>query len=512
MTLDAGRKAHAYAIRAAEDATRHLAYEDAAVQYARALEMLGPDPQGSTATRCKCLIGLGEAQMRSGERDTALRTFDLAIECARELRSGAMLARIALGRAPGLISLEVGRHDVALGELLEEAINACPDDPELRAQLLARLAVARAWCTSREDLCTLLDEALADADRSGSARAHAFVRGARCVALWCPSNLDARSHETIDALLWAVRAGDRELEALARLYRIATLMEAGRIRALREEIETFERMAHELRQPHALWYETAFRVTWAYLEGRFADVRRLSQQLQERVHGMQLNARHHVVLHEVFLCVEQGHFERALDISTQMASIYPGYLSNCAWMLAELGRVSEARAMLDVITKDDLAGVHHDLNQLAVIAALTEACEILDDSIVAAKLYDLLLPYRERVIVIGYGYSSWGSAARTLAQLATILGRWHEAEQLFELSLELNARLGARTWVVRSHHGMARMLLRRGHDGDNRRARHHIEVALASARAVEMTSMRTRLETLERQLDVADASGQLPPH
>jgi eukaryotic-like serine/threonine-protein kinase len=213
-TLDDGQRALTHITRAAEEATRHFAYEDAAIQYGRALEVIGPSTEHAAATRCSLLIGLGESQIRSGERAAALRSFDLATELARALGSGPLLARIALGRAPGLISLEVGREDRTLIELLGEALRACPEDPELRSQLLARLAVARAWSATPEERLQLVGEAIAAADSSNSARAQAFARGARCMALWSPANLESRVHDTVDALRWAVRAGDRELGKL----------------------------------------------------------------------------------------------------------------------------------------------------------------------------------------------------------------------------------------------------------------------------------------------------------
>ena len=53
--------------------------------------------------------------------------------------------------------------------------------------------------------------------------------------------------------------------------------------------------------------------------------------------------------------------------------------------------------------------------------------------------------------------------------LASTLGEWDRAEEHFELALELNQAMGARTWVAHTAYEYARMLLASG-DGESRAA------------------------------------------
>jgi hypothetical protein len=86
------------------------------------------------------LLGLGEAQARSGDDVGARTTFLSAAEAARSCGSGERLARAALGYG-GRFVWTVMRGDPHIIPLIEEAIRSLPpDDSELRARVVARLA------------------------------------------------------------------------------------------------------------------------------------------------------------------------------------------------------------------------------------------------------------------------------------------------------------------------------------------------------------------------------------
>jgi DNA-binding winged helix-turn-helix (wHTH) protein/tetratricopeptide (TPR) repeat protein len=495
---DGGCKGLEYSTQAAELATRRLAYEDAALQWRRALEMLElkrtPD---YTRCRSELLIGLGESYVRSGERSAADAAFRAAAEHARDLRSGELLARIALGRAPGLIALEIDRPDVELISLLHEALELCDDAPQLRAQLLSRLVLAQAWSLPRAMLRPWVEESIRLADQVGDVRIQAFARSVRCMTFWSPHNSDERDQETRDVMEWAKRSGDRELQALGYLYRITTLMEHGDPIAVKAEVRSFEHMARELRQPQALWYQTGFRTITAFLEGRFADVRRLQTELRAVSAATgDKNPLHVAALHDVFISAEEGEFEQGLAVCAEMRLIYPPYLGGYSWFLAELGRREEAQQTLDLLIANDFERCPPSLNQLPVLAAMAETCDIMGASGSAEPLYLEMLPYRDRMGIGGYAFLSWGAMARTLGLLATILGRWTEAEDLLEQALELNARNGANVWTVRTHYNYARMLRARGARGDDIRAREHVEIALPLATTCGMRVLAERLKRM----------------
>src|SRR5206468_6958874 len=102
-----------YASRAAERATRLLAYEEAVRFYGAALEARDLAP-GDGATRCDLLFGLGDAQWSSGDETRGWTTFLRAAEIARDLKDPERLGRAALG--PGAVVVMFGL-DIGFGAM-----------------------------------------------------------------------------------------------------------------------------------------------------------------------------------------------------------------------------------------------------------------------------------------------------------------------------------------------------------------------------------------------------------
>ena len=141
---DAG-EALEYVVRAGDHASALFAYEEAAVHYRQALELLALVGEASGERRGELLLRLGDSQWRSGDGTEARMTFEEAIEVGRRLANGELLAQAALGYVTALggfllyARFEVGGTGVGL---LEEALAGLPaGDSSLRAHLLAHLAL-----------------------------------------------------------------------------------------------------------------------------------------------------------------------------------------------------------------------------------------------------------------------------------------------------------------------------------------------------------------------------------
>ena len=122
-----------YARRAGQQALDRLAPAEAAKLFAEALEML---VDGATDERCRALIGLGEAQLLTGDaayRETLLE----AAGIASTLGDAELAARAALANNRGIASI-VGEVDTERLTAIERAIEL--DDgstPGRRGRLLA---------------------------------------------------------------------------------------------------------------------------------------------------------------------------------------------------------------------------------------------------------------------------------------------------------------------------------------------------------------------------------------
>jgi hypothetical protein len=126
-----------------------------------------------------------------------------------------------------------------------------------------------------------------------------------------------------------------------------------------------------------------------------------------------------------------------------------------AVIYSELGREQEARTEFEHFAQHDFTNLTRNSLWVGSIAYLTEVCAFLGDAHRAATLYQLLLPYAGRTVVVGGGVVCYGAASRYLSILATIMQRWEEAEWHFHDALAMNARMGARPWLAHTQHAYA---------------------------------------------------------
>jgi hypothetical protein len=98
--------------------------------------------------------------------------------------------------------------------------------------------------------------------------------------------------------------------------------------------------------------------------------------------------------------------------------------------------------------------------------------------------------------------TTFGAGERSRASLEALLGDYAAAEVHFEAALEVNRRLRALTFVVRTQRAYSEMLLARGEPGDSVRAGELVAEALAEATVLGMTRECERLEVLGRACPV----------
>jgi len=168
---------------------------------------------------------------------------------------------------------------------------------------------------------------------------------------------------------------------------------------------------------------------------------------------------------------------RHLDDSFTVLPVFPALL---AWACAEGGRISEAEAVLAQAHQANFGGHRHDYLWLATLAFLSRACARLGDISTAAALYERLRPHHS---AFGIGQSVWlGPVAYDLGLLATVLGRYDDADAHFAEAVEIHHRIGVRGMLAHTRLAWARMLLLRRQPGDTEQAREHLRQAQQTAR------------------------------
>ena len=490
-------KAVEYGERAARRAAGVLAYEEAARLYAVALEALDQAP-ADPEQRCRLLLALGNAQTRAGDTLEAHETFRRAADTARALGSAELLAFAALGYgAPG--QMAGGFVDEELVALLEEALEAIGDDDQaLRARLVARLAIELSFSEARERRAELSSEAVELAREVGDPRGLGFALVARHWSLWGPGNVQERLEAANDLLGLAESSGDERLAIAGHRWRMIDLLELGELDAVDIEIDAFARTAESRRRLSDTLYVHIYRAMRLLLAGEFEQAEaegyeavRLGNRVQDPNTG---NA---TLLQACTLRRERGRLERLEAPVRAYAERFhsiPGWVCVLAHLLAETDRHEEAREILNGFAAEDFRGLPLDGIWLGAVAYLAETAAVLGDPTHAQALHDLLEPYADRNVAVGWASTCTGSAARHLGLLADLLGRRKQAIAHFETALAMNERMRARPWVAHTQVELARVLSQRA--AGRERAAELLEAGIAEAQLLGMPRLVERAEAV----------------
>jgi len=140
------------------------------------------------------------------------------------------------------------------------------------------------------------------------------------------------------------------------------------------------------------------------------------------------------------------------------------------------GGPEAARAELHQLTGNGLSRVRRDANWLATMTLLAEICAALGDEGPAPMLYDLLTPYSDRCVVVGFA-----SACRSSISL--------QLGQHFSAALTANRRIGARPALAHTRYRYARALLERDRGDDRERALALLDKDALEARELGMAGL-----------------------
>src|SRR5947208_4112602 len=508
-------KAITYSTRAARYAEASLAYEDAAVLFERALEVLAEAHPADARERCELLLARGGAQWKAGDGPAARETFRQAADIARRIGDAPLMARSALGFAgegSRLLWVRSAVVDQPRIELLEEALHRLGDgDQGLRAQLLARLAINLYWAPQPERVLALSEEALTLARRLGDPCQLAAALRARLVALWRPETAEERLAIADEIVTLGQRTGDRELSLLGHRFRIVGFLERGDVVAADREIEAWAQIAGELRQPLHLTDLAIWRATRAIMDGRFAEGEEQAKrafELGQRERDAQPTMRHEI--QTIILHFHQGRLDQHLGRSQPRADVPAPMFLRCAraFWWSETDREAEARLELSALAKEGFP-LPHDGAWVVSMGLLSAVAAELNDRASAAKLYDLLAPYAGRVGIAAAGLACSGSVSYHLGLLASTLGRVADAIRHYEDAATVHERMGARPFLAWTQLAHARLLLTRDAGARSREATALLTSALATARELGMDGLVAKMCHLG--LDTAAAvDGQEP--
>jgi DNA-binding CsgD family transcriptional regulator/tetratricopeptide (TPR) repeat protein len=490
-----------YNLLAAEAATASLSFGQAAERLETALELGIDDPH----RHASAALALGTASHQAGRSAEALEAFTQTAQLARELEDAELLARAAIGFEeacwrPAIV-------DAGAVELLEEAAGPGELTSELRVRLLGGLARALDFRGQRERGAHVRDEGIKLARASGDRRGLGSVLAA---AFWSRGTSTIEQiHEMLEeAQAIGEELDDDELRAEAVSWTVPSLValcdhDAARV-ALAQLFETAGRLNEPFRLHVAEHYASALALCdgdLAEAEAAAARSHEWSRLLTGRdasgVYGIQMFS----IRREQGRIAEFASVIRVLASGDRAGTWRPGLIA----VLAELGMEEEARRELARVRANGLDELRASL-WLASLTYLADACAALRDVDTAAEVYDRFLPYAGSNVMVGHLVSCYGAADRYLGMLAGVLGEWATAEAHFESALELNARLGARTWRAHTAFEYARMLLARRAGRDRTRAAALLGEAMSFAESLGLSALAGRAA----RLDPSVAASPLP--
>ena len=426
-------------------------FELAVSHYQQALERSARTGKGPSR-RGELLVGLGVAQARAGRTGEAQAAFREASDVAKQLGDARLLARATLGLAGiGVTILDV---DEELAAQLADALELLPEtDVALRAELLARLAIARAYSPDREYPAQIAEQAVELARTHDEPATLARALCARHVSLGAPDRLEHRLATATEMLELADRAGDRESALQARNFRVTDLLEAGDVAGFDRELEAYAALCHEFPLPAFRWYIPLWRATRATINGSFDEATGLAARARDegRLAGEE-NA-------ELFWRLQIGTLvliQRRLETDTDTAWIEDharnspagtAWWTVLAWIWAEQGRRTDAEAVVGRLAERQFAVLERDMNWIAAIAELTEACQLLNDAERATVLYQQLLPFAGRIVTCARGAQAYGPVDYFLGLSAQTTGQPTVARQHLSNALVLSESCGAHAWA-----------------------------------------------------------------
>jgi len=335
----------------------------------------------------------------------------------------------------------------------------------LRTRLAAEADYRRGRCSG---VAPLLEEARARGDPVGLAEAlslthqcvlgpeNGALRNALAEELVRVAASTSRPSDTVMALLWRTvdlfLAGDRQAErAYAELLdhgpaarsaaasfvtsavRVMLTMRAGHLLEAEGLAEECARAGAAVGDPDWLSWYAAQLVTVRWFQGRIGE---LVDTLSNIVNSPALS-----VLDNSFVAAQ-------------------------AVACAAAGEARQARGALARIRGRDLADLPTSSTWLTTMATVIEATALLDERPMAARAYQLMLPYADLPVMAGIGVACLGSAHHPLGIACLVTGDLHTAVEHFEASITHNSAIGHWPATTLSRHRLAQALALRGASGD----------------------------------------------
>jgi class 3 adenylate cyclase/tetratricopeptide (TPR) repeat protein len=474
-------KAIDYSRQAGDAALSALAPDDALRYYTQALELFAQADDPDPSLRIDLGIGLGTSQRQTGNPHYRETLLDAARRAA-DFGDIDRLISATLANDRGLFS-STGIVDEDRVDLLNIALARLPAGHPDRALVLATLCKELVFGSVLERRQTLGEEAIAIAMSLGDDAAIVRVLNNVSQGLQTPSLVERAQAWTADALARAERLGDPLLLFFAATRRSAFTATAGDIEEMDRCLEIMAAVAEQLNQPTLRWLNTLEHATRVAIAGDTDRAEQLATEaLQIGTDGGEPDAASIFGAQLLTVSFQRGQMGDLAPLVEQVAADNPGNAHTAMAVLAaahaEGGRTDDAHRQLE-----ELAAVGYelplDMLWTTGMTMYAEAAIECRDSISAQPIFDQLAPWEDRLSYSGAAVE--GPVSHYLGGLATILGRYAEADDYFAKAAAMNERIGAKFFAARTDLKWGELLIERKGPGDTERARELLTMAHSAA-------------------------------
>jgi DNA-binding SARP family transcriptional activator/tetratricopeptide (TPR) repeat protein len=438
-------------VRAARRAMETTGYEEAAVLYRRAVQLVDQHHLGPEATPA-LLLGLGAALRRAGDFAGARTALSDAVAIADRLGQHARYGEAVLELvAKGGRGVAVDLGDLERAELLEGAADRLgEDEPAIVVPLLAELALAlMLWPEQAARRNEIAERARRTAHESGQIDLVVRAVVADRLLHTHPTDAAARLDATKGLLIGHAEVSLEERLRL-HLWRLYDSYELGDRTAVDREQATITDVAAALGQPYWRWLVDMWGALHTFVGG---DEQRADEQMAEALERVASLEHTETMLgfgvQHIGMRLHQGRGREIVDLmrdvvdgSPQIAAMRAGLV----FALCQAGELDEARRRLPDLVDDDFAGITEDSNWSVTITSVGESLALLGETELAAALIPRIEPCREHFIVAtGYGAGGvcWGPFSGLLGTLHACCGDAERAVTEYDHALATLTRFRA---------------------------------------------------------------------
>jgi tetratricopeptide (TPR) repeat protein len=471
-------KAISYSRQAGDAAIAALAPAEALRYYAQALDLYPQATNLDPVLALDLAIGLGIAQRQTGDATFRETLLDAAHRAADRDDTDRLVAA-ALANNRGLYS-DIGGVDLEKVEVLEMALERLPAGTADRALVLSTLCQELTAGSTLDRRRALADEAIAIGNACGDDAVIVRVLNHIFIPLMVPPLIEQVLDWTADALVRAERIGDPVLRFWAATERGIAAQFAGDTDETDRCLDLMGSLVERVDEPFLRFRYTWGRAVRAVIAGDTDDAERLANDaLEMGTEGGVGDAMLFCAVVFFNVSYQRGTLRDIVPLVEQMAIDAPGLAVILSPVVAlahlEEGRIDDAARLLEEFAT---TGFELPMDQLWLGAMTTRAefaiqCRLPS---YAGPLFDRLAPWDHLT-------ADHGPVSYFLGGLATLLGRYDDANAYFGQSAATCERMGAKFNAVRTKLMWGTMLIERNTSADLERARDLLSNTHATAAA-----------------------------